>query len=61
MYGGPLFRVADAPALGCAVLAAVAAGLHPDIATAVEKMVRVSRVVHPNPDTHAAYHEHYAR
>lgn len=34
-------RVADAPALGCAILAAVAAGLYPDIPTAAKTMVQV--------------------
>jgi len=52
-------RVADAPALGCAILAAVAAGLHPDIPTAVAAMVRVARTVEPDPARHAVYAELY--
>jgi ribulose kinase len=48
-------RVSDAPALGCAILAAVAAGLHPDISSAVRAMVHVSHVVQPNPERHAEY------
>ena len=38
-----LMQVADAPALGCAILAAVAAGLHPDVATACAHMVHQVR------------------
>lgn len=32
-------QVAEAPALGCAILAAVAAGMHPDVPTACAAMV----------------------
>ena len=45
--------------LGCAILAAAAAQLHPDIATAVEKMVHVDRVVHPDQGRHAQYQKLY--
>jgi len=48
-------RVSDAPALGCAILAAVAAGLHPNITTAVTNMVHVSRVIQPSPERHSEY------
>lgn len=48
-------RVSEAPMLGCAVLAAVAAGLYPDIVTAVDFMVHVDRVVHPDPEVHKQY------
>jgi hypothetical protein len=51
--------VPDAPALGCAILAAVAAGLHPDIPTAVKAMVRVSRTITPDPQRHAVYRRLY--
>ena len=54
-------RCADAPALGCAILAAVAAGLHPDIPLAVAAMVKVNKVVHPDPAKHAAYAKPYTR
>ncbi|WIA20610.1 hypothetical protein OEZ85_004993 [Tetradesmus obliquus] len=54
-----LTEVSDAPALGCAILAAVAAGLHPDICSAVRAMVHVSRVVQPNPERHAEYARFY--
>ncbi|KAF8062764.1 ribulose-phosphate 3-epimerase [Scenedesmus sp. PABB004] len=50
-----LTEVSDAPALGCAMLAAVAAGLHADIPAAAAAMVKVSRVVQPDPARHAAY------
>ncbi len=36
-------QVADAPALGCAILAAVAAGLHPDVSSACAAMVHQAR------------------
>ncbi|KAI8476673.1 MAG: hypothetical protein J3K34DRAFT_516264 [Monoraphidium minutum] len=52
-----LTEVPDAPALGCAILAAVAAGLHPDIPSATAAMVRVARTIAPDP----ARHEVYAR
>lgn len=35
----PAQQVADAPALGCAILAAVAAGLFPDVPAACAAMV----------------------
>lgn len=40
---GPGVQVADAPALGCAILAAVAAGLYPDVRTACLHMVHQVR------------------
>ncbi len=54
-----LTEVADAPALGCAILAAVGAGHYPDIPTAAEAMVHITRVVEPNPETHEAYRPFY--
>ena len=54
-----LTEVADAPLLGCAILASVGAGLHEDIQTAAERMVEVSRVVEPDASTHAAYMPFY--
>ncbi|GBF92749.1 carbohydrate kinase [Raphidocelis subcapitata] len=50
-----LTEVSDAPALGCAILAAVAAGLHPDVPAATAAMVRVARTVKPDPARHAEY------
>jgi ribulokinase len=50
-----LTEVADAPALGSAILAAVAAGLYPDVGTAAAQMVRVRGQVQPDPAAHAAY------
>jgi ribulose kinase len=52
-------RVSDAPALGCAILASVAAGLHPNIVEAVEAMVHVSRVIQPDPQAHQQYQRFY--
>ncbi|KAJ9524594.1 hypothetical protein QJQ45_024192 [Haematococcus lacustris] len=39
----------EAPLLGCAILAAVVAGLYPDIPAAAASMVRVARTVAPTP------------
>ncbi len=54
-----LTEVADAPSLGCAILAAVGAGLYPDVPSAVAEMVHVTRVVEPNASTHEAYRPFY--
>ena len=53
-------KCADAPALGSAILAAVAAGSYPDVAAAVEKMVHDEGVVYPRPEVHARYAAPYA-
>jgi ribulose kinase len=50
-----LTRVPDAPALGSAILGAVAAGLHPDVPTAAGQMVHLRDRIEPNPEAHAAY------
>jgi ribulose kinase len=50
-----LTEVADAPLLGCAILAAVGAGLDADVQTAADRMVKVRRVVEPDATVHAAY------
>jgi len=50
-----LTEVADAPALGSAILAAVGAGLYPDLSSAASQMVRVRDRIEPDPETHAAY------
>lgn len=47
--------VPDGPALGSAILGAVAAGLYPDMQTAADKMVHVARRIEPNPQMHEAY------
>ena len=54
-----LTRVADAPCLGSAILAAVGAGFYPDIPTAARAMVRVVRRVEPDATRHAAYQPFY--
>ncbi len=50
-----LTRVANATALGSAVLASVAAGLYPDIPTASAAMVHVKERIEPNKERHEAY------
>ncbi len=47
--------------LGCAILAAVAAGLHPHVLAAAAAMVRVTRTVHPAPGAEEAYRGALAR
>ncbi|MHA1524855.1 MAG: FGGY-family carbohydrate kinase [Alphaproteobacteria bacterium] len=54
-----LTKVADAPALGCAVLAAAAAGHFADISEAVSAMVARDRVVEPDMAAHQAYRPYY--
>ncbi|PRW57267.1 carbohydrate kinase [Chlorella sorokiniana] len=54
-----LTKVSDAPALGCAILAAVAAGLFPDVPAACAAMVHQDRVVQPDPQRHAEYQRHF--
>ena len=41
------------------MLAAVGAGLYPDLQTATEQMVQVKRVIEPNAASHAAYQPYY--
>lgn len=54
-----IHRVSDAPALGCAILGSVAAGLHPSIHAAVDAMVHTSRVIQPDPQAHEQYQRFY--
>lgn len=54
-------RVTDAPALGCAILAAVAAGRYVDVQTAVARMVQVARIVQPDAAAHEQYKPFYER
>ena len=54
-----LTAVADAPLLGCAILASVGCGLNPDVETAVDRMVKAARVIEPDPAAHAAYQPFY--
>lgn len=48
-------QVADAAALGSAILAAVGAGVYPGIAEAARHMVHTSHVIEPDPQRHAEY------
>jgi len=49
----------EAPLLGCAILAAVGAGIYEDIPTAVEQMVQFDRVIEPNSEVNAEYQPFY--
>jgi FGGY-family pentulose kinase len=48
-------RVGDAPALGSAILAAVGAGIYPDVREAARNMVHVERRIEPDPSRHEEY------
>jgi len=48
-------RVGDAPGLGSAILAAVGAGIYPDIQTAAHSMVHVERQIEPDQSRHDEY------
>jgi len=50
----------NAPLLGCAVLAAVGAGLHTDVEAAAAKMVRVKERILPDPSKKEAYDRVFA-
>ena len=52
-------RQGEAPALGCAALAAVACGAFENVEQAAEAMVHAERVVNPNMERHAAYEPFY--
>lgn len=58
-------HVSETAGLGAAMLAAVGAGIHPDLPTAVKEMTRPGRVFEPRPETAAVYgalyHEVYRR
>lgn len=55
----PLTYYAADSTLGAAIVAAVGAGLYPDIATAVAVMVRPLAVTEPQTETHAVYRAAY--
>ena len=48
-------KVPDGPALGSAMLAAVGAGIYPDIQTAAEHMVHTADTLEPDPERHEEY------
>jgi sugar (pentulose or hexulose) kinase len=54
-----LTEVADAPALGSAILAAVGAGCYNTLIEASDAMVRAVRRVEPDRARHAAYQPFY--
>ncbi len=51
----------EAASLGVAILQAVALGVHPDVSTAVGRMVQVDEVFHPDPAGIAAHEAAYLR
>ena len=48
-------KVPDGPALGSAMLAAIGAGIYPDIQTAAEHMVHTADTLEPDPERHEEY------
>lgn len=54
-----LTEVADAPALGCAVLAAASTGHYASIEEAADAMVKTVRTIEPDPKRHSAYRPYY--
>lgn len=52
-----LTKVADAPALGSAILASVGSGHYADMAQACAQMVHVERTIEPNMANHQAYQD----
>ncbi|HXP15159.1 MAG TPA: FGGY-family carbohydrate kinase [Actinomycetes bacterium] len=48
-------REPESPVLGAAMLAAVGAGVHPDLPTAAAEMVHVERTIDPDPERHERY------
>ena len=52
-------EVPEAVTLGSAILAAVAAGIHPNLHAAARAMVRVDRVITPEPGAHQAYNFYF--
>ncbi|MDQ3182710.1 MAG: FGGY-family carbohydrate kinase, partial [Actinomycetota bacterium] len=48
-------RVSDGPVLGSAMLAAIGAGIYPDISTAAENMVHTADTIEPDPGRHEEY------
>ena len=48
-------REPEGPVLGAAMLAAVGAGVHPDLQSAAAEMVHVERTIEPDPGRHAEY------
>lgn len=50
-----LTRVSEGPVLGAAIMAAVGAGIYPDIPTAVQHMVHTERTIEPDLARHEEY------
>jgi sugar (pentulose or hexulose) kinase len=63
VFGRPASRphTTEASGLGAAICGAIGLGLHPDAATAVREMTRVSETLDPDPATAARYEELYRR
>ena len=51
----------QSPTLGSAILAAVAAGMYPDLKSAVNGMVRYSKSIKPNLENHEKYKKYFAQ
>jgi xylulokinase len=51
----------EGPAYGAALLAAVGAGVFPDLGAAVRGTLERSPLAHPDPEAHRAYEPAYER
>ena len=62
IYNRPVETVAveEATALGCAIVAAVGAGVYKDYKEAAGRMVRVTRCYEPKPENVEIYRDAYA-
>lgn len=61
VYNSPVATVdaAEGPAFGAALMAAVGAGIYPDLESAAESLVRTSLAATPNPERAATYTQCY--
>ena len=48
----------QAVSLGSAIAAAVGAGIYPDLCSGADAMVRIAKVIQPNPDNTELYKEY---
>jgi xylulokinase len=63
ILGRPFIRpkISEAGALGAAIIAGVGSGIFPSLQTGVERMVKLDREFHPNPQSQRLYVDRYAK